>query len=151
VCFSKVIVGPDDCLLSDEATYLMCASAKFLVGAGGFLLFYEATNLLPAIVWGLDESAWATCDLRDYARWLSVDSWKQRLRSSGFTCVTLLRSVTSASAFASMIMNLVVLNHVHLSLFPTDKEQRAKDCMNELLHQFLLAVRHCLQNWGLFP
>jgi hypothetical protein len=64
---------------------------------GGFLLFYEATHLLPAILWGLDESAWATYDVRDYARWLSVDSWKQRLRSCGFTCVSILRCVVYAS------------------------------------------------------
>ena len=51
---------------------------------GGFLMFFEVTNMMPALLWGLDKQCWQCTDARAYGRWTTIEQWEELLLAGGF-------------------------------------------------------------------
>ena len=51
---------------------------------GGFLVFFEMTSMVPALLWGLDEQCWHFTDKRAYGQWTTIEQWEELLLAGGF-------------------------------------------------------------------
>ena len=51
---------------------------------GGFLMFFEMTNMRPTLLWGLDEQCWHFTDKRAYGLWTTIEQWEELLLAGGF-------------------------------------------------------------------
>jgi hypothetical protein len=51
---------------------------------GGFLMFFEMTNMMPTLLWGLDEQCWQFTDKRAYGLWTTIAQWEELLLAGGF-------------------------------------------------------------------
>ena len=51
---------------------------------GGFLMFFEITNMTPTLLWGLDKQCWQFTDERAYGLWTTIEQWEELLLAGGF-------------------------------------------------------------------
>ena len=51
---------------------------------GGFLMFFEMTNMMPTLLWGLDAQCWHFTDKRAYGLWTTIEQWEELLLAGGF-------------------------------------------------------------------
>ena len=58
---------------------------------GGFLCFYDFTDVTPALFWGLSAQCWGFQDERDFSLWCSLPRWERLLANAGFEQVRTLR------------------------------------------------------------
>lgn len=65
---------------------------------GGFLMLFEVTNMVPALLWGLDKQCWQCTDERAYGRWTTVEQWEGLLLAGGFEKARPGRHCMSAAA-----------------------------------------------------
>ena len=55
---------------------------------GGFLLLYEATDPMPAHLFGLDARTWNFNDEREFGLWIAKPRWRVLLAHAGLTMVS---------------------------------------------------------------
>ncbi len=55
-----------------------------VLAPGGFLCFYDFTDVTPAMFWGLSAQCWGFEDERDYSLWCSLPRWERLLADAGF-------------------------------------------------------------------
>ncbi len=65
---------------------------------GGFLCFFEATNLVTPLLWGLDAACWNFADERDFGLWTSIDHWKRLIVEAGLQLVATHRAMGDHAA-----------------------------------------------------
>ena len=51
---------------------------------GGFLMFFEITDMMPTLLWGLDKACWQFTDKRAYGLWTTIEQWEKLLLAGGF-------------------------------------------------------------------
>ena len=55
-----------------------------VLAPGGFLCFYDFTDVTPAMFWGLSAQCWGFEDERDYSLWCSLPRWERLLADASF-------------------------------------------------------------------
>lgn len=69
---------------------------------GGFLMIFEITNMMPALLWGLDKRCWQCSDERAYGQWTTIEQWEGLLLAGGFEKARQDRHRMSAAAGTHM-------------------------------------------------
>ncbi len=101
---------------------------------GGFLCFFEATNRVTPLVWGLDASCWSFTDQRAFGLWTTIEHWKDLLRSAGFQLVSTHRALGDhAAMFLARRPTHAPVEHVRVAA-PGDRADAPA------IHEFLEAM-----------